>query len=190
MKLFSLKTIGIISMLSLVAAVLIAQAVPQPAAERSWHWIKFFGQTVQVYGAELPDGRIRYWDIDKSRIAPSVKERDATDQPPIIPPGLTPVHPSPQSDGGPVTRNYGIAIDKLASDTRTIRASDPETLDRVIEQARKKPSCPDDDSDKDPAPAFVPPPSGNGDLIAYGVACALGIAAAVVLMTNKNASPK
>ena len=128
--------------------------------------------------------------IDKSRIAPSVKERDAADQPPIIPPGLTPVHPSPQSDGGPVTRNYGIAIDKLASDTRTIRASDPETLDRVIEQARKKPSCPDDDSDKDPAPAFVPPPSGNGDLIAYGVACALGIAAAVVLMTNKNASPK
>lgn len=134
-------------MLSLIAAMVVAQMPAATSPDPAWYWTTIYGQRVQVCGVAAGDGKLR-WSSDwrgDARIAPAEAERRkaaAIDQPPLAP-TPTPT-PSPQA---PAVKplNYGVNVEQMAGDGRTIRASDPETL-RLVTQAaakRKQPRQPE-----------------------------------------------
>jgi hypothetical protein len=143
MRFPSIKAFGVITMLSLIVACVVAQMPADPTPDPAWYWTTIYGQSVQVCGVTAPDGKVRWtrdWRGDE-RIAPSELERRekaaAIDQRPLPP------TPSPQSPG-PAPKpaiNYGVSVDQMVGDGRMIRASDPETLRKVkavVESARRK----------------------------------------------------
>jgi hypothetical protein len=137
----SIKAFGVITMLSLIAACVVAQMPAGPTPDPAWYWTTIYGQSVQVCGVTAPDGKLRWtrdWRGDE-RIAPSELERRekaaAIDQRP------PPPTPSPQAPAVKPAINYGVNVEQLTGDGRTIRASDPATLAKVkavVESARRK----------------------------------------------------
>lgn len=164
-------------MLSLIVACVVAQMPAASTPDPAWHWTRIHGQDVQVWGSADANGVVNWarhgdWRGDE-RVAPIELDRRkkaaaVIDQPPLSP------RPSPQTPPPnvvPPSLNYGIKIQQLSDDKRTIRASDPETLRKVTAEAaeRRQPrqpeycevhgtdKCPNGGGCKpDPAPAKKP----------------------------------
>jgi hypothetical protein len=178
MKPHILKSMGVLAMLpSLIAAVVIAQ---QPAAygpDWKWQTVNFFGQSVWVYGEQRDDGKIRYKRADVDRlIAPAELERrrEASEA----------ESEAKRKEAPPAALNYGVSVEQMATDGRIIRASDPETLAEVAAEAEKRKPCPDDSGGECRLGIVEKAENAIEKLIAYGVAAALVIAAAVVFFRS------
>lgn len=137
MKFPSYRAFGAITMLSLIAALVVAQA-PAPSPDPAWYRTRIFGQSIQVF-ATKDDRGILHWSRDwrdDQRIAPAEAERRKAvviDQRPLV-------TPSPQSPRAAKAEplNYGVNVEELRGDGRTIRASDAETLAKVTAQAASR----------------------------------------------------
>lgn len=175
----ALKRIGVPVMLSVIAAVLIAQA-HAPTPRSGWHWDRVYGQPVQVWSIENKDGSLTWgqdWN-DPRKVAPVEWRRRRSD-----------VDGVARRPGG--ARNYGVMAQELAADGRTLRASDAETLRAVSQEAaKKKPSCPDDSCEPEKKPGPIQRAELEVEkLVLYAVAGCLILAAAVlVFKTDKSAT--
>jgi len=88
-----------------------------------------------------------------------------------------------------------VMVQEMAADGRTIRASDPETLRRVtqdaaIEAAKKKPNCPDGGCEPEKKPGPVKQAVFEVEkLVQYAVAGCLIVAAAVLVFKTSPPPP-
>lgn len=173
----------------MIASLLVAAAlsVGQVPAAREWLEIAGPAGSVQyVWGWRAGD-RVRWFPDEQPRGVPSAE------RPPVAEPGPAP--PPAETFRRPTARplDYGVRADKLASDNRVLRASDPETLaqvkaavhEHVDFEGRRKP-CPgpncEPERNKAPGTADASP-----NLPLYAVAGVLVLLALALLVFGRKA---
>lgn len=160
-------------MTSFLAAAALAAALAQQPADPapSWLWTTVYGQRVQVWGVER-DGRTvisRDWN-DPAKVAPVEQARRQA-----------------SAARRPAFQTNGVKVDELSSDGRTIRASDPATLDA---ESKRKPCGPDgcdpESPEKMPALGRGESDLGRAARLAF---VGLGAAAAVLIVVSSRRPP-
>jgi hypothetical protein len=144
MRLSLPRIIGVVVVLSLIVAVVVAQMPADPAPEYGWHWTRIYGQKVQVWAFKNEKGYLWLgkdawnplklapveWARRQAEAEREKREKDEAeaDKPPLVNPPL----PSPQR---PAFETNGVDATKLNADDRAIRASDPKTRVEAIQKA-------------------------------------------------------
>lgn len=136
----------------MIASLIVAAAlsVGQAPARREWLEIAGPNGSVQYVWGWRADGRVRWFPDEQPRGVPSDERPPAAEPGPAPPPAEAGLPPA----AWPV--NYGVRVDKLASDGRVLRASDPETLAQVrasvhehVDAAGRRKPCPGPDCEPD-----------------------------------------
>lgn len=159
---------------TLVTLVALAQQ-PAAAPGPAWYWTDVFGQRIQIYGTQLPDGRISWHPETATQVAPAEAERRQSAS----------LGKTPNAGDTP---NYGILVESLAGDGREIRASDPETLREVAEvMGERCPREPDDEPER--KPGIIDRAENEVErMLLYGLAACLVVAGVVIVAQARSKS--
>lgn len=173
---------------SLVALVALAQspATPGPA----WYWTDIFGQRIQIYGVQLPDGRIAWHPETATQIAPAEAERrQIAAQPKAAPTPKPESRPKAVARSADPTPNYGLLFDAMVDDGREIRASDPGTLEEVRAAIGDVQRCPPEPDEPERKPGIIERAEGEVErMLIYGLAGCLVIAGVVIVAQARSKS--
>lgn len=168
-----------IGSIALLSVLLISQTAPVPYANAfapdpagSWHQVEMGGKTALVWGTKDANGWVRF--------VPNA-------QPPS-PPVESPEESTATLTGRPFYQTNGVSADKLATDSRVVRASDPETLQMVME-SNAKPCNPFDDPPDWPTPGLFSGLMGGIERgVWLAVAAIVALVAVVVFMQGRRPS--